>query len=178
MRPTIILLFILTIGSITPSAFAQNRVLSLDGNISYMEVPSSPSLDISTEFTIEWWFTNDIPEDNFLLMKNNGVSYPYGLYITGKSSSAGFYLNLKESGVKQFSRSGNFADGKWHHLAGTFDGQIMTLYINGVKRASLPLEKNDEIITKSCPLQIGMLHSGFIDEVRGKLLVHRSRYKR
>jgi hypothetical protein len=166
MKPAIILLFVSTISSITSLAFAQNRALSLDGNISYMEVPSSPSLDISTKLTIELWFTNDIPEDKFLLMKNSGVSYPYGLYITDNSSSAGFYLSLKESNVKQISRNGIFADGKWHHLAGTFDGQIMTLYINGVKRASLPLEKNDEIVTKSCPLQIGMSHSGLIDEVR------------
>ena len=175
MKPTIILLSVLTISAIVPSAFAQNRALSLDGNFSYMEAPSSPSLDISTELTIELWFTNDIPENDVdLLMKSGdaiGGSALYALYITSDSSLAGFYLNLK-SGTKQIRRNGDFADGRWHHLAGTFDGQIMTLYINGVKRASLPLEKKDEINTKSYPLHIGTwfgmgtFHSGLIDEVR------------
>jgi len=176
MKSTIILLSVLTIGTIASSALAQNRALSLDGNPGYIEAPSSPSLDISTELTIELWFTNDVPEnDVFLFMKNSDVvaCCPlYGLYIACDSMCAGFYLSLKDSGVKQIVRDGDFANGKWHHLAGVFDGQVMKLYINGVMRFSLPLEKGDEIITKSYPLQIGVwlsngrFHSGLIDEVR------------
>jgi len=176
MKPTIVLLSVLTISAIVPSAFAQNRALSLDGNVGYMEAPSSPSLDISAELTIELWFTNDRKEnDVFLIMKNSSAiafNPLYGLYIRCDSLCAGFYLTLKNSGVKQIARNGDFADGKWHHLAGVFDGQVMKLYINGVMRASLPLEKADYIATKSYPLQIGALlgmqafHSGYVDEVR------------
>lgn len=176
MRLTIILLSVLTIIAIVPSTFSQNQVLSLDGNFSYVEAPSSPSLDISEQITIELWFTNDRPEnDVFLLMKSSDAVFCcplYGLYITGNSSCAGFYLTLKNSGVKQIVRDGDFADGRWHHLAGVFDGQVLKLYINGVMRASLPLEMVDEIATESFPLQIGALvgnqsfHAGFIDEVR------------
>jgi len=167
MKPTITWLFVLTLSLITSSVLAQNRALSLDGDIGYMTIPSTPSLDISTELTIELWFTNDIPRDNiFLLMRNSGASDLYGLYLTDNSSKAVFYLNLKESGFKQIRRNGNFIESGWHHLAGTFDGQIMTLYIDGVKRASSPLNKNDEIVTKECPVEIGAFHTGFIDEVR------------
>jgi len=66
----------------------------------------------------------------------------------------------------------DFADGRWRHLAGTFDGQIMTLYIDGAKRASLPLERSDEIVANDYPIQMGTwrgmgtFHSGLIDEVR------------
>ena len=176
MKPAIVLLSVLTISAIATPGFSQNRALSLDGNFSYVESPPSPGLDISAELTIELWFTNDIPEnDVYLLMKSSDIipCCPlYGLYITGDSLYAGFYLNLKNSGVKQIARNGDFADGRWHHLAGVFDGQVMKLYLNGVVRASLPLEKIDEINTKSYPLQIGALsgngkfHSGLIDEVR------------
>ncbi len=176
MKLTIILLSVLTIGAMTLPALAQNRTLSLDGNLSYVEVPSSPNLDVSGEFTIELWFTNDVPEnDVFLVMKSGDIinsSCLYGLYITNDSSNIGFYLTLKESGVKWIHRNGGFADGRWHHVAGTFDRQIMTLYVNGVKRASLPLEKSDEVIAESYPLLVGTspnnqaFHSGFIDEVR------------
>jgi hypothetical protein len=176
MKLTIVLLSVLTITAVTLSAFAQNRALSLDGNSSYMEVPPNPSLDISKELTIELWFTNDIPEnDVFLIMKSANVIFStclYGLYITNDSSRIGFQLSLKHSGVAQISRVGDFADGRWHHLAGTFDGQIMTLYIDGVKRASLPLERSDEIVAQNYPLHIGTwrgmeaFHSGLIDEVR------------
>ena len=94
MKSTIILLSVLTIGTIASSALAQNRALSLDGNPGYIEAPSSPSLDISTELTIELWFTNDVPEnDVFLFMKNSDVvaCCPlYGLYIACDSMCAGF----------------------------------------------------------------------------------------
>lgn len=176
MRLTIVLLSVITITAMTPGVFAQNRALSLDGNSGYVEVSPNPGLDISNELTVEMWFTNDIPENDVFLIMQSGdmVSFTclYGLYITGGSSRVGFYLSLKGSGIKQITAIGDFADGRWRHLAGTFDGQIMTLYIDGAKRASLPLERSDEIVAKDYPIQMGTwrgmgtFHSGLIDEVR------------
>jgi hypothetical protein len=176
MKLTIVLLCVLAITAITLSAFAQNRALSLEGNSGYMEVSPNPGLDISSELTVEMWFTNDIPENDVFLIMQSGdmISFTrlYGLYITGGSSRVGFHLSLKGSGIKQITAIGNFADGRWRHLAGTFDGQIMTLYIDGAKRASLPLERSDEIVTQNYPIQMGAwrgmgtFHSGLIDEVR------------
>ena len=81
MKLTIILLSVLTLGAATPSVYAQNRVLALDGNLSYMEVPSRPNLDVSGEFTLELWFTNDIPEKNvFLVMKSGDIANSSCLY--------------------------------------------------------------------------------------------------
>ncbi len=176
MKLTIVLLSVLAITAMTLSSSAQDRALSLDGNSGYVEVSPNPGLDISTELTVEMWFTNDIPEtDVFLILQSGDMissNRLYGLYITGASSQVGFYLSLKNSGDKQITAIGDFADGRWRHLAGTFDGQIMTLYIDGAKRASLPLDVNDEIVAQNYPLQIGTwrdmgtFHSGLIDEVR------------
>jgi len=81
-------------------------------------------------------------------------------------------LNLKSNGVKNISYSGNFGDGKWYHIVGTFDGQVMRLYVNGIERNSLDLGSDDNITTDNNPLQIGTwlvywhFHLGLIDEVR------------
>lgn len=176
MKFKIVLLAILIIYVTAQPVLAQGMALSLDGNLGYMEIPSSPNLDISGELTIELWFTNDMPESNaFLIMKSGNIGNSiclYGLYIKNDSSKIGFHLALMESGVNKIHRSGFFADNRWHHVAGTFNGQIMTLYVNGVKRISLPLEKNDKIIAKGYPLLVGaspnsqISHSGLIDEVR------------
>jgi hypothetical protein len=176
MKLTIVLLSVLTITAVTLSAFAQNRALLLDGKSGYVEVSPNPGLDISGELTVEMWFTNDTPENDVFLFMQSGdmISFTrlYGLYITGGSSQVGFYLSLKNSGVREITAIGDFADGRWRHLAGTFDGQIMTLYIDGAKRASMPLERSDEIVAKDYPIQMGAwrgmgtFHSGLIDEVR------------
>jgi len=170
------LLFVLTIAAIALSASAQERVLSLDGDSSYAEVLTNPSLDISRELTIELWFTNDVPEnDAYLIMKSGDATTTaclYGLCITNNSSRVGFRLGFKNNGNAQINRVGNFANGRWHHLAGTFDGQVMIFYIDGVKHASLPLDESDEIAINNQPLHIGTwpsretFHSGLIDEVR------------
>ena len=49
---TLLSVLTLTIGVTTSSALVTNQALSLDGDGDYMEVADSPSLDLSSQFTI------------------------------------------------------------------------------------------------------------------------------
>jgi Concanavalin A-like lectin/glucanases superfamily len=54
---------------------------------------------------------------------------------------------------------------KWYHVAGTYDGSVYTLYINGVKAAiSKPGAKLTKGIKK---LSIGAFHAGYVDGFDG-----------
>ncbi|MCK5804623.1 MAG: hypothetical protein KAI66_17430, partial [Lentisphaeria bacterium] len=58
--------------------------------------------------------------------------------IVGRSSNYGFYTNAKGGSLTWFVMAGEWKScrgrlplGEWCHIAGTFDGKIMRLYLNG-----------------------------------------------
>ena len=55
MKITLIILLTFIIAFITMPAFAVNRVLSLDGDGDYVQVPDADSLDLTANFTFEAW---------------------------------------------------------------------------------------------------------------------------
>ena len=65
-------------------------------------------------------------------------------------------------------------DEKWHHVAGTFDGQELKLYLDGVLEAENPIANDVKIRTNTAPIRIGQTpnelanqaYRGSISEVR------------
>jgi beta-galactosidase len=62
-------------------------------------------------------------------------------------------------------------DGKWHHVAGVYDGQTMYLYVDGVldssQPASGPIGTNDEPVYIGENSEMTGRHwNGMIDDVR------------
>jgi len=111
--------------SITSIAFAQNRVLELDGNGSYVELPPNIFNDL-TEATVEGWVMWD---------RIGKWSRFYGYGDEGHSLSIGnrdnstdlrFQLNheVLVPGVMQTNR--------WIHLAAVSGSRGMQFFVNGV----------------------------------------------
>jgi hypothetical protein len=82
-----------------------------------------------------------------------------GLKIPGGSPYGGLYGER------------NVNDGKWHHVAGVYDGQKMTLYVDGGQDVSQPA--SGPIATNDKPVYIGenaemtgRFWNGLIDDVR------------
>ena len=175
MKKILIILLILITTLITPSAFAVNRVLSLDGDGDYVEIADSESLNaIDSQVTMEAWIKPTAFTNQAMSIINKGdsnKSYQVRLH------SPGFiYISSKEeSGVYLTSSSGSIALNTWYHIAGIIDAKndVMRIFLNGALVASRDF--GEDIHVNKLPLGIGgsykgdVWHASFagqIDEVR------------
>ncbi len=110
----------------------------------YVQVANSASLEPET-ITVEAWVkSNEYPGNTryivskYLLIKH-GCCSSYALYTSGGGIS--FYITRNDDGFPYVSTpvGGNgIWDGEWHHVAGTFDGTKLELYIDGLSAGSTP----------------------------------------
>lgn len=106
--------------------------LSFDGS-DRVEIPGTESLH-PAQFTLELWFRTS----------GTGTQGMIGKHACG--STNGFLLGLNGAGMSTEARlSGegahlrgttNWADGAWHHIAGTWDGTNEIVYVDGVVDAA------------------------------------------
>ena len=152
------------------------KALLCDNAGSYMTIPHSDKLE-PKQLTVEAWIQleeypgGDDPR-RWIVNKNTHefTDAHYALAIDGKKVAA--YLNI---GGGQQNYYDAYSDdilelNRWHHLAMTYDGSILTVYVDGAAKASKKIDK--ERTTGGTSLDIGRrqdghsVFSGKIDEVR------------
>jgi len=77
---------------------------------------------------------------------------------------AHFNILTQNHGYKSVIASDVMVLNQWHYVVGTFDGQIMKLYVDGVLKGSTDLGVKDTIVTNSGDIYIGenpRLNEGF-----------------
>jgi hypothetical protein len=116
-----------------------NKAYSFNGNSSYIEVISTPSISFTNSYTLSgWFFANDF----------NGINGQYNRAILSKTISTGWYggydLMIGTSNSQGYIyHSGNINSnfqlnafgynvGNWYMVTATFDGNIINLYMNGI----------------------------------------------
>lgn len=129
-----------------------SNVLSFDGQRNYVEVPYNAQLN-PEQFTVSCW------------AKVTGKQGQWRSPITGRTDSpqGGYILYAGENNKWQFwtGNGGNWVTvtgpdvvlGTWTHLAATYDGNNMRLYVNG-QLAGGPVATKISLNKKS-PLRIG-----------------------
>ena len=145
------------------------RALSFNGTSSRLTVPNSTSLQLSTGMTLETWVNpttvssawRDIIEkgnDNYYLMATTDrTSFP-----AGGGTFGGANANAYATGI--------LPTNSWTHLATTYDGTNLRLYVNGTLVATQA--KTGAITTSTSALTIGsdpfygQFFNGQIDELR------------
>ena len=145
-----------------------NFALNFDGDNDYAEVLDSISLAASSAVTLSAW----INPDNLA----GGLPYPA---IISKSSAYRLYLHtdkrvrfqIYEGGTSIVAKpSTTISDNTWTHIAGTFDGSQLNVYINGILEKTVSYSGSINI--NQNPLYLGARHtakdffSGKIDDVR------------
>jgi len=155
-------------GAPLTDAGADNRALAVAGGNRYVAVADAASLR-PAQLTVEAWVYKDpaLPNWGGVLMKSSDSSWSdgYGLsnYTDGRIH---FFVNNYSANEV----SADLADNTWTHVAGTYDGSTLKLYVNGVLAAS-----KDYVATinhSTQPLRIGAGAGGSypwrgqIDEVR------------
>ena len=150
--------------------------LACDGASVFESVPHSDKLE-SRHLTVEAWIQlNQYPggEDprRWIVNKNTHefTESHYALVIDGKKAAA--YLNIGggEQNYREVSSGEILQLNRWHHLAMTYNGLVLKVYVDGQEAAANPIEKERK--AGGTPLDIGRRQDGYIyfqgkiDEVR------------
>lgn len=146
-----------------------SSALSFSGS-NYVQVPGSSSLNVSNNLTIEAW-AKPASVSGFADIAGKGSSYElavqqadYGFQVLFQMLSGGTWYSATSV------PSGALAPNQWYHIAATYDGSTMRIYINGVQMGSLAV--SGTIDTSTAPFRIATVDAqtdnftGEIDEVR------------
>jgi hypothetical protein len=153
--------------------------LSFDGSNDYGRVLDAPSLDITSGITLAALIKPKVEATQYLIKKALiGVNNGYELSLASPTSSAGakkvfVRFNEKTSGnTYRLNSSFNYIDfqNNWIHLAATYDGATIRLYLNGIQDVSMPaaftIGTNDNALGIGAQWNGTVLFNGDIDEVR------------
>jgi len=151
--------------------------LRCGGSSGFIEAPHSASLD-AEKLTVEAWvYLDALPGGNdsrrWIVNKNANewVEGHYGLIVQGDRPGA--YLNIgggKENHYSAMSEDAKITVKRWHHLAMTYDGADLRVFIDGKPAASTNIGKKRK--PGRSTVAIGRRQDGYnyfkgaIDEVR------------
>ena len=142
--------------------------MSFDGS-SMVQVPSAPSLGLSSAMTLSGWIRPAVSQGGWRAILQRQAD----AYFLNASTSVG---PLRPGGGGTFGGGINYVTGpsaspvgSWTHVALTYDGSLLRLYVNGVQAASANV--SGAIQQSSNPLWIGGNQYnenfvGLIDDVR------------
>ena len=147
-----------------------NSALTFNGSNAWVTVPDSATLDLTTGMTVEAWVRPTTTGGwRTGVMKEQGGNLVYGLYTNTTSNRPTVELYVNGS-VRALTGTTQLVNGTWAHLAATYDGTTIRLFVNGVQAAQLAAAGSMPVSTGA--LRIGgnsiwsEWFSGTIDEVR------------
>lgn len=163
-----------TIGTATWTTSGKyGGALSFDGGSSFVTVSDSTSLDLTTGMTLEAWVDPLTADSTWADVIYKGTNGTDNYYLEASSShnyspaGGGVFGGIP---AVEFSTNDILDAQVWTHMAVTYDGSQLLLYLDGAQVASLALTGN--ILTSGGALQIGgdnangQFFSGEIDDVR------------
>ena len=163
-------------GTVNGPVYAPGKAangLDFDGVDDYVSVADSANLEPS-QITVDAWVKADSLSDiaAHVVDKLTFGSQGYALEI-GPGGLASFELHTSGSGTVAATGTTNIlGDGRFHHLAGTYDGSTVRIYVDGVPEgsasASGPIIYSgtfDVTIGDNNPSQVRRRLDGIIDEV-------------
>ena len=143
--------------------------LSFDGVNDWVTVASTPLLNLTTGMTLEAWvFPTATTGTRDILIKEGSNVDIYNLY--GRNWQGLPETNVFVGGANRTAPGTALAANVWTHLAGTFDGNTLRLFINGAQVASAAV--SGAVSTSTGALRIGgnslwgESFQGRIDEIR------------
>lgn len=154
------------------AAGRKQTALAFDGVNDYVSIPNESNFDFTNAMTVEAWIkvnSFSINDQSIITKGTDG----WALTRNGSTNSLKFTVNSSFFFTQAYSVSGNRSvnDGKWHHVAATYNGSQLVLYIDGTFDASA--SDGLSIDNSSAPVYIGgnamaggNNFNGQIDEVR------------
>ncbi len=116
------------------------RAFTLDGVNGYVKIPKSPSLDVGSQVTVEFWMKPDpanlmntccqglVTSDFYHIELSSGTGTNVGVSFCISTDSGATYY---QTAIAANGGGAAVTPGVWHHVAGTYDGTKLQLYIDG-----------------------------------------------
>jgi Tfp pilus assembly protein PilX len=149
-----------------------NDALDFDGSDDLVLVADDPSLDITDNITLMAWIRPNKTATQYVIRKalfDSTDGYELSLSATGKV----FFRLNQASNANSYridSTTSYPVDGTtWMHIAATYDGAVMRLYLDGVEEASLNaainISANDTDLSIGAQVDGSRGIDGLIDDV-------------
>ncbi len=145
-----------------------------DGVDDYVNVPDASVLDVDYVTLAAWINVDSFRNDMRIVSKEYGTTDPYSIYtlmLTGDNED-NLEMRMGLVGQTRIRVVGNATIPKnvWVHVAATFDGSQVVVYINGqadtVVAASGTFRKNDQPVRIGASEFYGRNFDGAIDDAR------------
>lgn len=177
-------------GTVYGATFVDGKVgkaLSFDGVDDYVRVLDSASLDVTDGITTEAWVKLSSTSSNWQVIAQKwgdegtwSDSRSYGLNIPQNTKKIEFPIsdlaNQRETPFHRIATTDTdvLELGKWHYVAGTFDGTYRKIYVDGVlvKNVKIPSNIYAGVADLGIgayirsPTSVATYFNGLIDEVR------------
>jgi len=136
-------------------------------NTTYVSVANNTPLNLTTQVSISAWIKTS-SNDGLVFVK--GLTSSWGYYLVVDTNNKANIGLVTDGTQKNLASTASVADGKWHHIVGTYNGTTQTVYVDGVgnsQTVSGSIRTNSDIST------IGVFNggasskfTGLIDDVR------------
>ena len=144
--------------------------LRFDGVDDWVTVPDAGALDLTNQMTLEAWVRPDALGTLWrtVALKEQPGSLVYALYANAQSDGPSGHAFV--GGDMDVGSTSRLPLNRWTHVATTYDGSTLQLYINGANVGNRPL--SGSLTTSTGALRIGgnavwnEWFSGTIDDVR------------
>jgi hypothetical protein len=172
-------------GSATSSAVTPGKLgqaLNFNGSSNYVQVPYTSSLQPTNVSVGAWFKTPNKTLHEVVVSTTESGGYELELNETGVGCSATSLLfRVRVGGIYQAAcyDVSNLSNNTWYYVAGTYDGETVSLYVNGVDvndntspsgnveySLSNPLCIGNEAYATDCTSDSPAYFSGTIDDVR------------
>ena len=102
-------------------------------------MPDSPSLDLTSQMTLEAWIRPTALGNTWrtVLLKEQSNNYVYGLYGSTGTGRPSRQRDHTAAPTETCAGRPRLPLSTWTHLAGTYNGSTLTLYLNGVSIGTL-----------------------------------------
>ncbi|CRK59608.1 Cytochrome c551/c552 [Alloactinosynnema sp. L-07] len=142
--------------------------LSFDGVNDMVTVNDSARLDLTTAMTLQAWVRPTVSTSwRTAILKERPSGLSYALYSAGFNQPSGYISSGPDHDVTGPTA---LPANTWSHLAMTYDGTTMRLYVNGTQVATAP--QTAAALTSASPLRLGgntiwsEWFSGQLDNIR------------
>jgi hypothetical protein len=151
-----------TAGDTTYFKHSTSGSMSFNGSSDFISIPDDASLELgSDDFTVECWAYHDgnMTNGEYVYfagktdLESNRTPFVFGTTIASGGSAPMRFIVVTSSTYYTTQDTADFPTSQWVHVAGTRSGNTITLWINGVAKATATM--SGAAVDNSHPLYIG-----------------------